>query len=116
MANIITPWHYTANDGTVYVTGINGEVASQLGAASLPKIGGTVATASSTALPLPSSVKPRRAYLKNALGVGRYVTIMTQTAELNTPGTTLNLEDSDGVETVFTVRKVHAEDFGRSRI
>jgi hypothetical protein len=31
-------------------------------------------------------------------------------------GREINLEDSDGVQTTFTVRKIHEENFGRSRV
>lgn len=115
MANTIVPWVYTADNGRDYVTGINSEVSAQLNVAT-PKIGGATAVGATTDGPLPSSVKPRRAYLKNAAGKGRYVTVMEPGAYIATVGNTLDIEDSDGASSTYTVRKVLGEDFGRSRV
>jgi len=119
MANVITPWVYRSNNGREYVTGVDSEVAAQLtGPGGDPRIGGRaaqrgVATGDG---PLPSSVKRRRAYVKNAAGKGRYVTIMEPGAYLETVGNIIHLEDSDGVGSDYEVVKVMGEDFGRSRI
>lgn len=118
MANDIQPWVYTADDGRNYITGLNGEVGAQMDAQATPepKVGGRLATSADLFPPLPSSVVPRRAYCKNPAGKGRYVTIMEPTANLATTGNTVTLGDSDGATSVYTVRKVHGENFGRSRV
>lgn len=117
MANVILPWVYTSDRGLSYVTGVETEVAAQLdGAGPALKIGGRQATVADGFPPLPGSVKPRRAYLKNAAGKGRYITVMEPTAALASVGETLNIEDSDGASTAFTVRHILAERFGRSRV
>lgn len=116
MANDIVPWVYVGDDARSYVTGINSEITTQLNGGSDPKIGSRAAVVADAFPPLPSSVKPRRAYLKNAAGKGRTVTVMEPTADLALIGTTLSIEDSDGSASTYTVRRVHAENFGRSRI
>jgi hypothetical protein len=118
MANQIVGWVYTADDGRDYITGINSEVGAQLNGATpaVALIGGRAATSADPYPPLPSSVKPRRVYLKNAAKKGRTVTVMTPTADLATIGAAIDLEDSDGASTTFTVRKLHSETFGRSRV
>jgi hypothetical protein len=118
MANTIVGWIYTADDGRNYITGINSEVGAQLNGATpaVALIGGRAATSADPYPPLPSSVKPRRAYLKNAAKKGRTVTVMSPTADLLTIGASLTLEDSDGASSTFNVRRVHAEEFGRSRV
>ncbi len=119
MANDIVPWVYTSDFGDQYITGINGEVAAQQSGEPLEAIiGGNAPSGAELDLPpLPSSVKPRRAYMKNPAGKGRYVTIMSPTAPLASAAPpTLSLEDSDGAATVYKRRKVLGEDFGRSRV
>ena len=118
MANQIVGWQYTADNGRDYVTGLNSEVGAQNNGASpaVALVGNRQATSADPWPPLPSSVRPRRAYLKNATGKGRTVTLMTPDAPLATIGATISLEDSDGVASTYTVRKIHAENFGRSRV
>lgn len=118
MANTIVPWVYTADNGRDYVIGVNSEITTQLhgGDPDGPKIGGATAVGATTDGPLPSSVKPRRVYLKNPAGNGRYLTVMEPDAWLLTTGRTINIEDSDGASTTYTVRRVHGENFGRSRV
>jgi hypothetical protein len=119
VANDIVPWVYTDNKGRGYITGINSEVAAQeTGDPLEPIIGGNAPSGAELEYPpLPSSVKPRRAYMKNPAGKGRTVTIMSKTAPLTDDDPpTLSLEDSDGAATVYTVRKLLPEDFGRSRV
>jgi len=119
MANQIVPWIYFADNGRQYVTGVNSEVAAQTnGDPPEARIGGTAAVrgVNTGDGPLPSSVKPRRVYLKNAAGKGRYLTLMEPTAYLSHIGNVINIEDSDGVSSSFEVVKVLGEDFGRSRV
>jgi hypothetical protein len=117
MANTITPVVYTDDKGRDYVYGMDSEVFAQVGASTNPKVGGAAATSAQNNPPLPSSVKPRRVYMKNPAGNGRYVVCLEPTADLFTGvETSITLEDSDGVQTVYTRRKAHAEDFGRSRV
>ena len=117
MANVILPWVYVDDVGTSYITGIETEVAAQLdGAGPDLMIGSRLATSADPFQPLPSSVKPRRVYAKNPAGVGRTVTCMSPTAALYVKGATINIEDSDGASTVFTVRELLPERFGRSRV
>lgn len=119
MANDIVPWVYTSDFGDQYITGINSEVSAQeTGDPLEPIIGGNAPSGAELLLPpLPSSVKPRRAYMKNPAGNGRYVTVMAPDAPLAgaTPPT-VSLEDSDGAATTYSRRKLIAEDFGRSRV
>jgi hypothetical protein len=119
VANDIVPWVYTDDRGREYVTGINGEVAAQeTGDPAEPIIGGRAPSGADLLLPpLPRSVKPRRAYLKNPAGKGRTVTVMAPDAPLAgvTPPT-LSIEDSDGAATTYSRRKLLTEDFGRSRV
>lgn len=119
MANDIVPWVYTSDFGDEYITGINAEVSAQQSGDPLEAIiGGRAPAGADLSLPpLPSSVKPRRAYMKNPAGNGRYVPVMDPTAPLaGAAPPTLSLEDSDAVATVYTRRKLVAETFGRSRV
>lgn len=117
MANTISPVRYTGDDGRVYTYGMDSEIFAQQGVALTPKVGGSAAVSGDTNPPLPSSVRPRQVFMKNAAGKGRYVVCLEPTADLYTGvETTLNIEDSDGVATAFTRRHTVAERFGRSRI
>jgi hypothetical protein len=119
MANDIVPWVYASDFGDEYVTGINSEVAAQQSGDPLEAIigGRAPAGADLTLPPLPSSVKPRRAYMKNPAGNGRYITVMSADAPLASAAPpTLNIEDSDGASTVYSRRKLVGENFGRSRV
>lgn len=118
MANTIGPWKYRGDDGRDYVTGINTEVSAQMAGTDpdVPKIGGRAATSADAFPPLPSSVRPRRVFLKNPAGKGRYITMMDPDSWIGTVGRTLAIEDSDGASTTYTVRRLHGEKFGRSRV
>ena len=117
--NSIVPWVYTDDLGNQYITGINSEVAAQeTGDPAEAIIGGNAPSGAELSLPpLPSSVKPRRAYMKNPAGRGRYITVMSPDAPLaSATPPTLNVEDSDGVSTVYTRRRLVGEFLGRSRV
>lgn len=118
MANVIVPVSYQSNNGLEFQVGVNSEIAAQLDVDDAPKIGLGGGSATVALLPLPSSVKPRRVYMKNPAGKGRYVIVTNRLASLwLTDAETLNIEDSDGTPTVYT--KVAGgernERFGRTR-
>jgi hypothetical protein len=119
MANTIAAWVYTDRLNRNYITGVNSEVAAQDdgGSPAVPLIGGRAATSADSYPPLPSSVKPRRVHLKNTAKKSRYLTVMSADAPLasSTPPT-IDIEDSDGAASTYTVRKLLPEDFGRSRV
>ena len=112
----IIPAVYTDDNARNYVVGVNAAYYNQEAAEDVSKLGGPIPPVNFAALPpLPSSVKPRRAYLKNPAGKGRYVICLTPASALYaTPGTTLDLEDSNNTPTTYTRKKTKPEDFGRS--
>lgn len=119
MANDIIPWVYESDLGDEYIRGVNSELTTQeTGDPLEPVVGGRAPSGADLLLPpLPSSVKPRRAYMKNPAGKGRYITVFSPTAPLaGTAPPTLSVEDSDGAATTYSRRKLIGEDFGRSRV
>lgn len=114
MANQIIRAGYTADNGDVFVVGVNSEVAAQLDALSASLIGysGNPAVGLN---PLPRQMRPRRAVLFNAAGNRREVILLTPTAPLATIGATINLEDSDGASSAYTVDQVKSESARRRR-
>lgn len=111
MANEIIAVLYTSSSGNTYVTGINREVWTQLDGASNPIVGGTAYTGVPLSDAMPQNMRPRRVQVRNPAGKIRYVTVMTEAAALwSTSPPTVSLEDSDGVATVFTVRKKLGEE------
>lgn len=120
MANTIIAVSYQSSTGQEFQVGVNAEVAAQMAGTDpdAPKIGTGGGSATAGLPPLPSSVKPRRVYMKNPAGKGRYVIVTNTAAYLwTTNGATLNLEDSDGASTVYTkvANGERNERFGRSR-
>lgn len=116
MANRIVAVQYTSGAGNQFVTGLNEEVWDQETA--VPgehKVGGSVALPSEALDPLPHQMKPRRVVATNPAGVDREVICLTSNAPLYAIGQTINLEDSDGVQTVFTVTKLKAEEYRRRK-
>jgi hypothetical protein len=119
MANTIAAWVYTDRLGRNYITGVNSEVSAQDdgGSPAVALIGGRAATSADNFPPLPSSVKPRRVHLKNTAKKSRYLTVMSDDAPLaSSAPPTIDIEDSDGTPSTYTVRKLLPEDFGRSRV
>lgn len=118
MANTIQAVVYTDDKGNDWVVGMDSEVfAQQNTAATGPKVGGADYTGTPELRGLPSSVRPRRAALKNsATGKWRYVTLLEATAALATGAdTTLSIEDSDGAAATYTVQRIDGERWGRLR-
>ena len=117
MPNVIIPVRYVSDyAGQEFITGLNSEITTQVGASGDPKVGVLGAT-TGTGLPaLPSSVKPRRVALKSAAGRWRYVVALRPDSELFTGvETTLSIEDSDGAATTYTRQYAIGERFGRNR-
>lgn len=114
MPNRIVAAQYTSNAGNQFVVGLNEEVFDQETA--VPgerKVGGSPALTSEALDPLPRQMRPRRVVAVNPAGIVREVICLTQTAPLYAVGQTINLEDSDGAQTVFTVQKLKAEEYRR---
>lgn len=110
--NQIIARRYTSDKGEFFTIGMNSEVAIQDaigGSVGDPAVGGAAADAGD--YPLPRQMKPRRVKLVNPAGKVRYLPLLEANAPLATPGTQVNLEDSDGVSTVFTSRKVLGEQY-----
>lgn len=112
--NRIVATQYTSNAGNQFVVGMNEEVFDQETATpGERKVGGSPALTSEALDPLPRQLKPRRVKAVNPAGLVRYVTCLTQTAPLYAVGQTINLEDSDGAQTTFTVQALLAESYRR---
>lgn len=111
----IVPALYTSDYGVDFQVGVNSAYLLQESETGISKLGGdSTPTIPAGTPPLPSSVKPRRAYMKNAAGKGRYVIVLTPDAALVTePATTMSLEDSNNVATTFSRIKILGEDFGK---
>lgn len=111
----IKPALYVADDSHVYQVGVDGNVLGQESETGISKLGGDSTPTIPAGTPaLPSSVKPRRAYMKNPAGKGRYVICLTPDGALFTdPATTISLEDSNNAATTFTRVKTFGEDFGK---
>lgn len=104
MANTIKAYIYTDNQGVQHVYGVNQEIFTQQGVALTPKIGGAVYTGAPKLASFPRNWRTRKARLVNPAGKVRYITCLTPNADLFTGvETTLNIEDSDGTSTVYTV-------------
>lgn len=105
---------YTSDNGNLYVTGLDSEVAAQLDGLAASKVGYAGNPPAGTD-PLPRQMRPRRAVMFNPAGRRREVIILSPAAPLATIGETLNLEDSDGAATVYTVDQVKSETSRRRR-
>lgn len=104
MANDIQAVVYTDDDGNAFITGMDAEIFAQQGVALTPKVGGRDAVIGDALLPpMPRNLRPRRVRLVSAGLRPRYVTCLTQAADLWTGvETALTIEDSDGVGAVYT--------------
>lgn len=117
MANTIIPVRYVSDhSGMEFITGMNSEITTQVGASTDPKVG-TLGATTDTGLPaLPSSVRPRQVALKNGAGKWRYVVCLRPDSELYTGvETTLSIEDSDGSASTYTRQYPIGERFGKNR-
>lgn len=114
--NQIIRAEYLGDSGNSYTVGINSEVAALLGGdPAVSPIGYTDAGTVGMD-PLPRQMKPRRVTVVNPAGIARQVICLSPTAPLWTGSqTTIQLEDSDGNATVYTVQKRHAESARKRR-
>lgn len=113
--NQIIRAEYLADSGNSYTVGINSEVAALLDGAGPDTLIGYTDSGTVGMDPLPRQMKPRRVTVVNPAGVAREVICLSPTAPLWTgTATQITLEDSDGVATVYTVQRRHAE-YARKR-
>lgn len=113
----IVPALYTSDYGVDFQVGVDAALLAQESATDVAKIGGDSApTIPAGTPPLPASVKPRRAYMKDpATGYARTVIVLTPDAALATNGaTTIQREDSNNVAHTLQRVKMLSEDFGRT--
>jgi hypothetical protein len=113
----IKPAIYVSDKGIEFQVGVNGAYLAQESAAGISKLGGdSTPTITGAMHPLPSSVKPRRAYMKDsATGYARTIIVLTPDSVLATdPDAQLTFEDSNNVTHTLGVVKVLGEDFGRT--
>lgn len=116
VVNII-PVLYVADNTYEFQVGVDAAVYNQEADDDVSKLGGPIPAVSVAGLPaLPSSVKPRRQYVKNPAGKGRYVICLTPDAYIGNQALgTISLEDSNNVPTTFTREKgMLGEDFGKT--
>lgn len=111
----IIPVKYTDDYGNDFQMGVDAALYNQEATMDVSKLGGPIPATGVDALQaLPSSVIPRRVYMKNPAGKGRYVPVLTPTGYLTTAGGTLSIEDSNNAATTFTrVGAVRGEYFGK---
>lgn len=112
----IIPVLYTDDYGNDFQMGMDATVYNQATVAGTSDLGGPIPPTGVAGLQaLPSSVIPRRIFMKNAAGKGRYVPVLTPDARAaTTPGQTLSLEDSNNAATTYTrVGAVRGEYFGK---
>lgn len=112
MANTILTYVYVSENGTRFRYGANSEVASQLDGGSASKIGAVLWDGVEALDGFPGNMRPRRVRVFNAANnKTRYVACFTKTCALYaTPGTTIDLEDSDGAQLTFARQKPLAEE------
>lgn len=117
MANTIIAVRYVSDvAGIEFITGMNSELTTQLGASTNPKVGTLGATTGTGKPAMPRGFRPRGVALKNPAGKWRYVTCLRSDSELFTGvETTLSIEDSDGAATTYTRQYPYGERFGRNR-
>jgi len=109
MANQIIRCEYLSDNGTSLTVGVNSELTTQtVGDPAVSKIGytdsGTVGM-----LPLPAQMQPRHVVAYNPAGKARRIICLTPTAPLYAVGQTIDIEDSDGASTTYTVDRLVAE-------
>lgn len=112
----IIPVKYVDDYGNEFQMGLDSALYNQATVALTSDLGGPIPAVGVAGLQaLPSSVIPRRIYMKNAAGKGRYVPVLTPTARAaTTAGQTLDIEDSGDNSTEYTrVGAVRGEYFGK---
>lgn len=114
MANKIFSVLYTSNSGADLRTGLDSEIFLQ-GGVGTPKVGGFLAAASGNEPQLSGTMKPRRALMVSDDGKRREIILLTANAPLATLGSTLQIEDSDGVADTYYNLEVRPESFRRRR-
>lgn len=113
----IKPAVYVDDFGNQFQVGVDAALYAQVDGGGDSILGGPIPAVGFADLQkLPASVKPRRAYMKNPAGKGRYVICLTQTSELATnPSAAVSLEDSNNVATTYTRSgSIRGEDFGKA--
>lgn len=113
--NQIIRRRYLSDTGVYFTVGLNSELTDQTsGDPAVAKIGdagaGTVADP-----PFPLQGTPRHVVAYNPAGRARRIICLTPTASLYAVGQTINVEDSDGTSTTFTVDRLVNESFRKRR-
>lgn len=113
--NQIIRRRYLSDTGVYFTVGVNSELTVQTsGDPAVAKIGdagaGTVADP-----PFPRQGMPRRVVAFNPAGRRREIVCLTPTASLYAVGQTIDVEDSDGASTTYTVDALKPESFRKRR-
>lgn len=112
----IIPVKYVDDYGNNFQMGLDATLYNQATVAGTSDLGGPIPPTGVTGLQaLPSSVIPRRIFMKNPAGKGRYVPVLTPTARAaTTAAQELSIEDSADTPSTFTrVGAVRGEYFGK---
>ena len=109
MGNQIIRAEYLSDSGVSFTVGVNSELTTQtIGDPAESKIGYTDSGTVSMP-PLPRQMKPRAVVAYNPAGKSRTIICLSPDAPLYAVGQTIDVEDSDGASTTYTVDRLRPE-------
>jgi hypothetical protein len=113
--NQIIRRRYVSDNGTNFTIGVNSELTTQTaGDPAVAKIGDAGAGLTSDP-PFPVQGQPRSVVAYNPAGRSRTIVCLTADASLYAVGQTIDVEDSDGASTTYTVDRLLPERLRKRR-